>query len=100
MDALTQAIGWICLILGAAAIIAGIVVALKYRNVEPPKTGEAEVGDQGLNETIDKVTEFAKALKDLDSSGRLLTIGVMLIAIAAVVAGLDSVAEAIKSAAS
>lgn len=96
---LSQAIGWVCLVLGAIAILAGVAVALKYMNVKPPEKPAAEVvGDHGaVVDVIGKTTEFAKALKDLDSSGRLLTVGVLLIAIAGVVAGLDNVADAIAA---
>jgi|GEM_PF-4059677 hypothetical protein len=99
MDSLSQAIGWVCLALGAIAILAGVAVAMKYKNVTPPEKPAAEVvGDQGaVGDVIDKTTEFAKALKDLDSSGRLLTVGVLLIAISGVVAGLDNIADAIEA---
>jgi hypothetical protein len=47
---------------------------------------------------IKNTAEFAKALKDLDLGGKLLTVGILLIAIAAITAGLDNVTEAIESA--
>lgn len=50
-----------------------------------------------MTEIIGEMTDFAKALKDLDTSGRLLTVGVLLVAIAAVAAGLDNIADAIES---
>lgn len=98
MDAFNLAIGWTCLILGAIAICVGIYTALQYRNQQIPQLPEPQVGDQGaINDIVKSSTEFAKALKDLDLSGKLLTVGVLLIAIAAIVAGLDAVAEAIES---
>ena len=47
---------------------------------------------------VKAVTDFAKALKDLDRAAQLLTLGVLFIAIAAVVAGFDTVAAAITTA--
>ena len=95
---LSPTIGWVCLVLGALCIATGLVVAWTNRKVVPPAPPKAEVGDHGaIDETIKVMTDFAKALKDLDLSGKLLTVGVLLIAVAAVVAGLDGVAEAIKA---
>ena len=98
---LTVAVGWVTLILGAAAIIAGIVIALKYRDQKPPDIPKpAGVSEHGaVIDAIKNTTEFAKALKDLDLSGKLLTVGVLLIAISAITAGLNEVAQAITTAA-
>lgn len=98
METLSTAIGWTALVLGALAILAGIAVALVHKREEKPAIAAAVPGNQGaIGDTFKSVAELAKALKDLDSSGRLLTIGVLLIGIAAVVAGLDEVADAIAS---
>ena len=99
MDALASGIGWTSLVLGAASIAVGLVVAWNNRKLRVPEPTKPEVGDHGaVKDAIDSVTEFAKALKDLDLSGKLLTVGLLLIAIASVVAGLDNIAEAIKAA--
>ncbi|WP_454857551.1 hypothetical protein [Promicromonospora soli] len=46
---------------------------------------------------IKNTAEFAKALKDLDLGGTLLTVGILLIAIASITGGLDNVTEAMES---
>lgn len=102
MDALVAFIGWVSAILGVIALAIGLTTAWKRRNDAPPEptetTGLAEQGGGAVNEAIKNVSDFAKALKDLDRSGQLMTIGVLLIAIAAITAGLDNVAEAIEKA--
>lgn len=100
---LTTAVGWVCLILGSISIIGGIwLTALHYRQEVPEKeVSDQIVRDHGaVTDAVKSVTDFAKALKDLDLGGKLLTVGVLLIAIAAISAGLDNVTEAIESAVS
>lgn len=98
MEQLSAALGWVCLTLGALSVAAGIILALKYRNQVVPEPAKPKVGDQGaINDLVKNTTDFAKALKDLDVSGKLLTVGVLLIGIAAITAGLDQVADAIKT---
>jgi hypothetical protein len=100
MEDLTNAIGVISLGLGGLSIILGFVFALKNWNQKvptptPPPAGPVEHG--AVVDLVGSATEFAKALKDLDLSGRLLSVGVLLIGVAAITAGLDSVADAIAS---
>ena len=95
---LTSAIGWTCLVLGAVCIVVGIWVAIIHRKQEVPVAKPATVGDHGaINDAIKNTADFAKALKDLDLGGRLLTVGVLLIAVAAITVGLDNVTQAIES---
>jgi hypothetical protein len=95
---LTAAIGWVCLVLGAASVACGIWMTIIHRNQEVPVAKPGTVGDHGtVNDAIKNAAEFATALKDLDLGGKLLTVGILLIAIAAITAGLDDVTEAIKS---
>ncbi len=97
METLSTAIGWTALVLGTLAILTGIAVAVIHKREEKPAIA-AVPGNQGaIGDTFKNGAELAKALKDLDSSGRLLTIGLVLIGIASVVAGLDNVADAIAS---
>lgn len=58
-----------------------------------PPAGPVEQG--AVTAIIDSTTAFAKALKDLEFGGRLMTVGVLLIAISALAAGLDEVAQAV-----
>lgn len=98
---IADAIGWVCLVLGAVAIILGIITSIRNYNVQVPEPPQVTVDDQGaINDVIKNTTDFAKALKELDLGGKLLTVGVLLIAIAAISAGLDNVAEAIAEGAS
>lgn len=98
MNALNQGIGWVCLVLGALSIASGIFAAFRYQKTEIPVPTTPKVGDHGaINDAIKNSVEFAKALKELDLTGKLLTVGVLLIAVAAIVAGLDTVADALKS---
>lgn len=95
---LTSAIGWTCLALGALSVAVGIWLAIIHRNQKVPVAPDPTVSDQGaVTDAIKNTTELAKALKDLDLGGRLLTVGVLLIAIAAITVGLDNVTQAIES---
>lgn len=99
MDALGQTIGWASLVLGVLSTLMGLLLAWKQRDAKPPEPPKTGLTEQGLTDTIKAVTDFAKALKDLDRAAQLLTIGVLFFGIAALVAGLDSVANAITAAA-
>lgn len=96
MEALTPAIGWASLVLGSFALVVGIAIAWIRRNDQPPASTEEAIGEQGIGDVIAQMTAFATALKDLDLSGRLMTVGVLLIAVSAMVAGFDNLAEAIE----
>lgn len=99
MELLTPAIGWSSLVLGILVILVGIVTAWNLRNVRPPEPKKKEITEQGFTDIVKDTTEFAKALKDLDRSMQLILVGVVLFGIAALVAGLDTVATAIETAA-
>lgn len=98
MELLSQAIGWSSLVLGIICVALGLLLAWSQRNAKPPERPKPGLGEQaGVTEAIKATTDFAKALKDLDRSGQLLIIGVLFFAIAGLVAGLESVANAIES---
>lgn len=98
MEALTLAIGWGTLVLGLASISLGLYLLWKHRTTPEDlrRVQEAAV-TEGVTDVIDSASQFAKAIKDLDQASRALTVGVLLIAISALVAGLDSIADAIES---
>lgn len=84
--------------LGAVALVLGFIISYQHRNATPPTPPVPPAGpvEQGaVTAIIDSTTAFAKALKDLEFGGRLMTVGVLLIAISALAAGLDEVAQAV-----
>lgn len=90
-------VGWVSLVLGVLSMAMGLLLAWNQRNAAPPPAPTGGLGEQGLQDVIKTTTDFAKALKDLDRAAQLFTIGVLFVAIAGLVAGLDSIAEAIKA---
>jgi hypothetical protein len=61
------------------------------------KTGKTpeELREQGaIGDTLESVAKLATALKDLDIATRVLVLGVALLAIGALAAGIDSIAAA------
>lgn len=95
MDDLTAAIGWVSLVLGTVFLIGGLAMAWQHRNVNVPTVTKGLSEQGAVDEATAKVTEFAKALKDLDLGSRLMVVGVWLIAVAAIAAGLNEVAESV-----
>jgi hypothetical protein len=95
MENLTMAIGWVSLVLGAAFLVAGLVMAWRHKDATVPtvKKGLQEQG--AVDDAIGKAADFAKALKDLDLGSRLMVVGVWLIAVAAIAAGLNEVADSV-----
>jgi hypothetical protein len=102
METLSAALGWASLVLGTASILLGLMYYWNHRNDKPPAppqpSGPVEHG--AVVDAVKAATDFAKAIKDLDRAAQLVTFGLLLFAIAGIVAGLDSVATAIQSAAS
>lgn len=86
------------LILGAACILVGLALMWSQRNAKVPEATAQKVGEQGaISDVLGGVTDLAKALKDLDRGVQVITIGVALVAIAALGAGFDNVANAVSS---
>jgi len=99
MPELGTAIGWASLVLGVLCTGLGLVLVWNQRKVTPPAAPAVEtIKEQGaVTDVINATAGFAKALKDLDRGIQLITLGVLFIAVAAVVAGFDTVADAIKT---
>lgn len=98
-EALSPAIGWASLVFGVLATLVGLVIAWNQRNLKPPTVPAAKLDEQGFTDTLKATTDFAKALKDLDRGMQLIMVGILFFGIAALVAGMDTVATAIESAA-
>jgi hypothetical protein len=99
METLGLIVGWTSLVLGILAMLMGLVLAWNQRKATPPARPEVGLGEQaGIDKAIEATTEFAKALKDLDRAAQLFMVGVLFIAIAALIAGFDAVATAIEGA--
>jgi hypothetical protein len=100
MPELGTAIGWASLAIGLGCALVGLALVWSQRNAKVPLPPPDKVGEEGaIGEVIKATTDFAKALKDLDRGIQLITLGALFIAISAVTAGFDTVAEAIKGAA-
>jgi hypothetical protein len=100
MPELGTAVGWASLGLGVLCALVGLVLVWIHRNEKIPAVTDTKLGDQGaVVDAIKATTDFAKALKDLDRGIQLLTLGVLFIAVAAIAAGFDAVADAITTAA-
>jgi len=99
---LGTAIGWSSLGVGVLCALLGLVLVWTQRKATVPAVTvpQNKLGDQGaITDAIKATADFAKALKDLDRGIQLLTLGVLFIAVAAIVAGFDTVADAITTAA-
>jgi len=92
---LTEVLGWVCLALGALGVLGGFAMSIQHANATPPERAAGPIEQGAVVDVIKSTTDFAKAVKDLDLGGRLMIVGVLLIAVAALAAGLDQVAEAV-----
>lgn len=81
---------WIEFKLRAAALAAAAAV----KETGPGGTKEGDVQAHGaLADTVTAVTELARVMKDLQRSGQVLVVGVLVLAVAALAAGLDAVGQ-------
>jgi hypothetical protein len=98
MEALTLAIGWGTLVLGLVSIGLGLYLLWKQRTTTADLRRMQETAvTEGVTDVIGSASQFAQAIKELDQGSRALTVGVLLVAISALVAGFDSIADAIES---
>ncbi|OLB78080.1 MAG: hypothetical protein AUI14_13985 [Actinobacteria bacterium 13_2_20CM_2_71_6] len=96
--------GIICLIAGIVFLIldyaakASTLSAAKSAAAKlDEKVGEGDLTEQGaVGDVLDSVANLAKALKDLDTGTRVLVLSVAFLAVAAVAAGVGSVASAVS----
>ncbi len=99
MPELGTAIGWGSLGIGILCALVGLAWVWGQRNAQVPNPAPDKVAEQGaIGDVVKATTDFAKALKDLDRGIQLITLGVLFVAISAVTAGFDTVADAITAA--
>jgi hypothetical protein len=100
MPDLGIAVGWASLGLGVLSALVGLVLAWRQKDAAIPAPTPGKLGEQGaVDDIINASATFAKALKDLDRGIQLVMLGVLFIAVAALAAGFNTVADAITSAA-
>jgi hypothetical protein len=98
MPELVTVIGWVSLGLGALCALVGLALVWSQKDASIPKPTELKLGEQGaVDDVITASANFAKALKDLDRGVQLIMLGALFVAISALAAGLNTVADAIKS---
>lgn len=56
----------------------------------------APITNQSLSNTVDSVAKLASALKDLDRVAQMFTLALGFLSVAAVAAGVDAIAGAVK----
>lgn len=115
VSSLPEKVVWVSLVLGSVCILVGLVVAvletIRYKiiadkaeeaataAVTKAKAGvvtDQSVQEQGaIGDTLESLAKLATSLKDLDIGTRVLVLGVALVAIAGVAAGVDAIATAI-----
>lgn len=91
----------ICLAVG---IWSAVAVLPKRRDVlaaiTPPEQSDDKVpppiADQSLSTTVDSVAKLASALKDLDRVAQMFILALGFLSVAAVAAGVDTIAGAVK----
>lgn len=96
MPELGTAIGWTSLVIGLLCSLVGLALVWTQRNATVPAPTAQKLGEQGgVEDVINATTNFAKALKDLDRGIQLVTLGVLFVAVSALAAGFNTVADAI-----
>jgi hypothetical protein len=104
---------WFCLVAAGVTLLVGLVAVLVgdlpaelaaskaakkageegQTNANEPDPAKRGAKAQGLKDLVTPVTELAKALKDLTTSGRLLVIAVLFALVAGVAAGADAIGD-------
>lgn len=97
MDSRLNALFWTSLVLGGLFLLAALVSWWRGRKAVPKLAQNGQVVEHGgVGDTFKNAAELAKAMKDLDQASRMAVIGVVLVGVAALAAGLDSVADAVS----
>src|SRR4051794_4041025 len=100
---MTSIAGFVCFVVGIIAVIIDIVYTNQTKTqakkaAEHAKTkintGDLQEQDK-VSDAINSVANLAKAMKDLDVGNRVLVIALAFFAVAAVTAGVDSIANAV-----
>jgi hypothetical protein len=76
-----------------------LIVELRFfgKQVEKGKGPDGTLSEQGaVSGAVDAVSKLATAIKDLKASAQLFVLSIAFLSIAAVAAGLDAVAGAVK----
>lgn len=110
IDSLTSLVTYCAVVAASLCLVAGLIMtvvgyihrsrlaerAVTAIDSQQAKDQEGGLVEQGaLSDALDSVSSLASALKGLDAGTRVLVLAVAFLAVAAVTAGVDSVAVAI-----
>jgi hypothetical protein len=106
---MTSAVIWfgivaagICLAMGIWSAVSvlpkrrEVLAAVTSAKLQTDDKVPAAITNQSLSSTVDSVAKLAGALKDLDRVAQMFTLALGFLSVAAVAAGVDAIAGAVK----
>lgn len=106
---MAQVVTWSAIVAAAICLAVGIWSAIQVlpkqravlQAVTPPELGNKNevagpVTNQSISTAVDSLAKLAGALKDLDRIAQMFTLALGFLSIAAVSAGVDAIAGAVK----